>query len=199
MRSIFDTPVLTPLLRWCARLGLRLSGWQLQAEVDFTPPAVCIGAPHTSNWDCLLLLALALELRLKVCWLGKDSLFRFPFGGLMRWLGGIPINRAERCNQVQRSAEFLRENPDLLLCVAPEGTRRKVERWRSGFYHIAHLAGVPILLAVLDADARTVRVRGVFTPSGDAEREIAEIQRFYCGYRGIIHANTCELPESPQA
>jgi 1-acyl-sn-glycerol-3-phosphate acyltransferase len=199
MRSIFNTPLLTPLLRRIARLGLRLSGWRLQADIALAPPAVCVGAPHTSNWDCLLLLALALELRLKVCWLGKDSLFRFPFGALMRWLGGIPINRSERSNQVQRSAEFLRAHPELFLCVTPEGTRRKVEGWKSGFYHIAHQAGVPILLTVLDADTRTVQVRGLYHPSGDAEREIAEIQHVYSGYNGIIRANTCELPQSPQA
>src|SRR5690606_39475950 len=119
MRSIFNTPVVTPVLRFLAKCGLSAAGWRLEGDLRPQPPLVLIGAPHTSNWDCLLLVALALQLHVKVCWLGKNTLFRFPFGPLMRWLGGIPINRSERSNQVERTVQFMRENRDLLLCVTP--------------------------------------------------------------------------------
>ncbi|HWK54164.1 MAG TPA: 1-acyl-sn-glycerol-3-phosphate acyltransferase [Hyphomicrobiales bacterium] len=194
MTSIFDTPLLTPCLRQLARGALALSGWKIEPHPPLQPPFVFIGAPHTSNWDCLLLVALSLDLELQACWLGKDSLFRFPLGGLMRWLGGIPIDRSHPCNQVELCATYLRAHPRKALCVTPEGTRRPVQRWKTGFYHIARQADVPILLTVLDAESRTVRLRGWYHPSGEDEREILEIQQFYRGIRGIIPANTTELP-----
>jgi 1-acyl-sn-glycerol-3-phosphate acyltransferase len=195
MRTIYNTPVVTHLLRLVAKLGLRLTGWKLESPGDIKPPMVLIGAPHTSNWDCLLLVVLALELRVTVCWLGKHTLFRWPLGGFMRWVGGIPVNRTERSNQVERTAQFLRDHPDILLCVTPEGTRRKVERWKSGFYYISYLSGAPMLLTAIDADARYVRMPGTFVPTGDAEREIPAIQQLYRGYTGIVRENTFELPE----
>lgn len=195
MSNLFTTPVLTPLLRLAARGVLRLTGWQANVTQAPRPPYVFIGAPHTSNWDFPLMLAAVLLLGQDARWLGKDSLFKPPFGGLMRWLGGIPVDRSSPHNLVGRMAAVLKENPGMILCVPPEGTRKKVERWRTGFYYIALEAGIPIVMTVLDAETRQIRILGHHTPTGDAEREIREIQSKYRGFRGLIPENAFELPD----
>lgn len=195
MSHLFTTPVVTPLVRMLAGLGLRLCGWQLDLGQPPPKPFVFIGAPHTSNWDFPLMLAAVLALRSDARWLGKDSLFRPPFGGVMRWLGGIPVDRSSPHNLVAQMASFIREHPDVILCVPPEGTRKKVDRWRTGFYFIALEARIPIVMTVLDADTRTIRNLGHFQPQGNADYEILEIQRKYHGFRGIIPENTFELPD----
>lgn len=195
MASVFNTPVLTPLLRAVATLGLRLSGWKLDLAQMPHPPFVFIGAPHTSNWDFVLMLCAVLHLRLNTRWLGKDSLFRPPFGGLMSWLGGIPVDRSRSNNVVQQTARRFQHDPDLAICIPPEGTRKKVANWKTGFYFIALEAGVPIAMTVIDAENRQIRFLGTYYPTGDAEREIREIQRNYRGYRGLIPENAFEVLE----
>lgn len=193
MASAFRTPVLTPCLRTLARLGLRLGGWQVDIRPPVAPPYVFIGAPHTSNWDFLLMVATLLDLGLDARWLGKDSLFRYPIlRGLLLWLGGIPTDRTKVGNQVAQAAQLLRDHPGLVLCVAPEGTRRKVARWRSGFWHIASQAGVPVLLGVIDAPAKRLRLLGLHQPAGDADAEIAQIRRHYRSHPGLIPANASD-------
>ncbi|MEY3661041.1 MAG: 1-acyl-sn-glycerol-3-phosphate acyltransferase [Pseudohongiellaceae bacterium] len=195
MSSVFTTPLLAPALRSLARVGLRATGWKILVADLPRPPFVFIGAPHTSNWDFPLLLAAILVLRLDARWLGKDTLFRAPFGGLMRWLGGIPVDRSQPQNLVASTARLLQQHPELVVCIPPEGTRRRVERWRTGFYYIAAEAGVPIQMTVIDGEARCIRLLGTWHPGGDADREIREIQRLYRGFRGLIPENTFELPE----
>ena len=195
MSNVFTTPFLTPFLRRIARAGLHLAGWRTNLSEAPPPPFVFIGAPHTSNWDFPLMLAAVLALEHDARWLGKDSLFRPPFGGLMRWLGGIPVDRSSPHNLVGSMATFFKQNPGLILCVPPEGTRKKVGRWRTGFYYIALEAGIPIVMTVLDAENRQIRILGHHTPAGDAEREIREIQGRYRGFRGLIAKNAFELPD----
>ena len=195
MSNVFTTPFLTPFLRRIARAGLHLAGWRTNLSEAPPPPFVFIGAPHTSNWDFPLMLAAVLALQHDARWLGKDSLFRPPFGGLMRWLGGIPVDRSSPHNLVGSMATFFKQNPGLILCVPPEGTRKKVGRWRTGFYYIALEAGIPIVMTVLDAEERQIRILGHHTPAGDAEREIREIQGRYRGFRGLIAKNAFELPD----
>ena len=195
MSNVFTTPFLTPFLRRIARAGLHLAGWRTNLSEAPPPPCVFIGAPHTSNWDFPLMLAAVLALEHDARWLGKDSLFRPPFGGLMRWLGGIPVDRSSPHNLVGSMATFFKQNPGLILCVPPEGTRKKVGRWRTGFYYIALEAGIPIVMTVLDAEERQIRILGHHTPAGDAEREIREIQGRYRGFRGLIPENAFELPD----
>lgn len=200
MSSAFRTPVLTPCLRAVARFGLRASGWQVDIHPPVQPPYVFIGAPHTSNWDFLLMVAALLHLGLDARWLGKDSLFRYPIlRGLLLWLGGIPTDRSKAGNQVAQAARRLRDDPGLVLCVAPEGTRRKVARWKSGFWHIARAAEVPILLAVIDAPARRLCLLGVHRPGDDADAEIAQIRRQYRPYPGLKPANASDyVPDQPR-
>ena len=193
MSSVFTTPVLTPGLRAVARNLLRAGGWKVEPGAHLRPPFVFIGAPHTSNWDFVLLIAAMLDLGLDARWLGKHTLFRFPFGGLMRWLGGIPVNRKRAHNSVADIVAAFARDPHLIICISPEGTRKKVDRWKTGFYRIAHGAGVPIMLTVIDAERKSLRLLDVFHPSGNLERELPQIQRHYVGFRGLRPENSFEF------
>lgn len=195
MSSVFTTPVVTPILRGLAKALLRLCGWKIEFADHARPPFVFIGAPHTSNWDFLLLVAAMLVLRIDARWMGKHTLFRFPFGGVMRWLGGIPVNRSRAHNRVADIVAAFAKDPSLVVCIPPEGTRKKVERWKTGFYRIAHGAGVPILMTVIDAEARSLRLLGVFHPSGDIDRDLPLIQRRYLGFRGLRPENAFDFPD----
>ena len=165
---------------------LRLTGWRIEGAL---PPdyakAVVIGAPHTSNWDLPYTLMAAFALRAQVYWMGKHSLFRFPFGALMRWLGGIAVNREKSTDMVAASAKALREAPgSLYLVVSPEGTRSKTRYWKTGFYYIARQAGVPIVMAYIDSANKRVGVGPVFNPTGDVEADMQAIKAFYAPFKG---------------
>jgi 1-acyl-sn-glycerol-3-phosphate acyltransferase len=184
--TIFDTPVVNTLLRAASRLFLHATGWTIVGELPAQAhKSVLIAAPHTSNWDLPYTLMLAFALRLRVVWMGKSSLFRAPFGGLMRWLGGIPVNREQSSNVVAVSAQAMRdaEGP-MQLVVPPEGTRGKTRHWRTGFYFIAQQAGVPIVLAFVDYGRKVGGLGPVFEPTGDVDSDMARIKAFYAPIQG---------------
>lgn len=172
------------LTRWLGRTVLAAMGWRLRGAVPDHPRLIAIGAPHTSNWDFVLVMATAFALGVEIHWLGKHTLFRPPTGWLMRRLGGIPVDRGVSSGVVARSAEEVRTREQMFLCIAPEGTRGLVRRWRTGFYHIAREAGVPILLCYLDNRRRTVGFGPVLTPSGDLAADMDSIRKFYRRFRG---------------
>ncbi|MBS0660768.1 MAG: lysophospholipid acyltransferase family protein [Verrucomicrobia bacterium] len=177
--TIFDTPVVTPLLRLLARLLLRLAGWKL---ADGPPPAdkyVLIAAPHTSNWDAPLMLAMALKLGLKLNWFVKDAFFKPPWGPLCRWLGAIGVDRSQRTNLVGQAIERFERSERLTLAVPPEGTRGKSKYWKSGFYYIALGAKVPISLGYLDYGRRVGSAGRLFHPTGDIQADMAVIRQTY--------------------
>ena len=162
-----------------ARWFLRLSGWEAEGAKPVANRFVLIAAPHTSNWDLAFLLALAAGFDLRVSWMGKHALFRPPFGWLMRRTGGIPIVRHQRGDMVAQAARRFASAEKLALVVPAEGTRRHVTHWKSGFYHIARMANVPIVLGYLDYSRR----RGGFGPaiqaSGDVGADMDKIRAFY--------------------
>lgn len=188
-RTVFNTPVLTPLLRILASGILKLIGWKSAGSPPDCRKFVLIGAPHTSNWDFPIMLLAVLKLRLRLHWMGKDSLFTFPFGYLMRWLGGIPIDRSRSNNTVDQIVRLYREQPELIVLVPPEGTRKRVKQWKTGFYHIANNADVPILMGYLDAARKEAGLADFFEPSGDIDKDMVEIRRFYAGKTGIRPEN----------
>lgn len=188
-RTLLTTPVLAPLCHHIAVLMARLTGWKIVCQQPNLKKAVFIGAPHTSNWDFLVMLMAILIWRLDMRWIGKHTLFIGPFGPLMRWLGGIPLNRQGSTNFVDQMIEHFNNNERLLLVIAPEGTRAPVERWRSGFYHMAHGAGVPIVLSYIDYRKREAGIELIELPSGDAEQDIARYQRIYAQKTGKHPAN----------
>jgi len=154
-----------------------------------------IAAPHTTNWDLPITLALTFVFRIKVYWMGKDTIFRWPFGTLMKWLGGIPVDRSKTHNIVEQSVSAFQKNDHLVMIVPPEGTRKKVRYWKTGFYHIAHGAGVPIVLGYLDYARKTGGIGPVVWPSGDIDADMKIIQTFYAGITGKYpdDFNTAEI------
>ena len=184
--TIFDTPLINTCLRWLSIGFLRLTGWKV---VGSLPPdaakCVLIAAPHTSNWDLPYTLMVAFALRLNVFWIGKSSIFRPPFRGVMMWLGGIPVDRSQNNNLVAASsAAISRAAGPLQLIVPPEGTRSNTRYWKTGFYYIAQGAGVPIVLAFLDYEKKVGGLGPVFQPTGDIEVDMLAIKAFYAGVKG---------------
>jgi 1-acyl-sn-glycerol-3-phosphate acyltransferase len=167
-----------------ANLILKLFGWRAVGSLAGQPKCVIVVAPHTSNWDFPVLMLMAITLRLKVAWMGKHTLFRPPFGPIMRWLGGLPIDRSARHNMVEQAVESFRTHDRLLLAIPPEGTRKRAPYWRSGFYHIALGAQVPIALAFADYRRKVGGIAGMIMPSGDIDADMALIRDFYSGIIG---------------
>ena len=178
-RTIFDTPGITVLGRIWARIFLFFIGWKKEGALPEPQKYVMIAAPHTSNWDLPVMLALGFLLRGKLFWMTKDSVFRWPFGGFFKWLGGIPIDRSKTNGVVGQCIELFEKHDTLILAVPPEGTRKKVRAWKTGFYHIANGAHVPIALGYLDYGRKRGGVAKLFHPTGDYDTDVAEIQKFY--------------------
>ncbi|KIV73430.1 acyltransferase [Pseudomonas sp. 1D4] len=160
----------------------RLMGWRIEGQLPPLDKFVVIGAHHTSNWDFVLFIAAKFILRLNARWFGKHSIFRWPFGALMRYWGGIPIRRHLKLNTVEQAIEAFAEHRQFILVLSPEGTRRKVERWKSGFYHIACGAGVPIVPAALDFQHRRIVIGAPFQPTGNEEADLRQLLAFYRPY-----------------
>ncbi len=183
--TLFNTRWLQRLLQPLASLLMRLSGWQLVGPVPTQTRYVLIAAPHTSNWDFVLMLLAVLKAGIDLHWMGKHSLFGAPFGGLMRWLGGIAIDRRKANNVVSQMVDQFAQRDQLILLITPEGTRSQVERWKTGFYQIACGANVPIVLGYVDGDKHTIGFGDVFIPSGDIDIDLPKIQARYAGLRGV--------------
>lgn len=172
-----EPPVSRPFY-WLGRLILGVGRWKL-VDGPMPPKAVIVGAPHTSNWDGIIALSAAYVLGLRFRWLGKQSLFDSPLAPLMRATGGIPIDRTRRKSIVDQVAEQFAAHERFYVIITPEGTRRRVPYWKSGFYHIAQTAGVPLMLSILDFGRREVGVGRILMLSGDIDADMAQIREFY--------------------
>jgi 1-acyl-sn-glycerol-3-phosphate acyltransferase len=185
-RTIFETPIVNTLLRGFSVGFLKLSGWKIEGSLPpGTDKCVLIAAPHTSNWDLPYTLMVCFVLRLNVYWMGKQQIFKPPFGAIMKWLGGIPVQREKSSNLVASSVEAIKAaDGPLALIVPPEGTRSKTRYWKTGFYWIAVGAEVPIVMAYMDYAQKRSGLGPVFEPSGDVEADMAAIKAFYAPIRG---------------
>jgi 1-acyl-sn-glycerol-3-phosphate acyltransferase len=185
-RTIFTTPVVNTLLRGLSLAFLKLTGWKVEGSLPpDCPKCVLIAAPHTSNWDLPYTLMVGFALRLNLYWMGKESIFRPPLGGVMRWLGGISVDREKSTNLVAASVDALRAaDGRVQLTVPPEGTRSKTRYWKTGFYHIAQGAQVPIVMAYMDYSRKVSGLGPVFHPTGDIERDMETIKAFYAPFKG---------------
>jgi 1-acyl-sn-glycerol-3-phosphate acyltransferase len=148
------------------------------------PKYVLIAAPHTSNWDFIFLLAFAWYYGVEISWLGKREMFRWPFGGFFERLGGIPVARASSGNMVDRMKDQFDAHERLCLVVPVEGTRSYVDYWKSGFYHIARAAGVPIVMSYLDYPRKLGGFGAALMPTGDIPVDMDAIRAFYDGKQG---------------
>ena len=165
--------------RTIGRIILRLSGWGYEGLAPSAPRCVLIAAPHTSNWDFVYMMAMAWSLGVRLSWMGKNSLFVFPLGILFRALDGVPIRRDLRANLVDQCVARFAAEKTLLLAVPAEGTRQRGTVWRSGFYHIARKAEVPIVLGYLDYSRKRGGLGPEVRPSGDARADMDRLRAFY--------------------
>ena len=176
-----DKPTLSQTL---ANAILCALGWRVQVTWPSTNKYVLIAAPHTSNWDFIYMLLFKFATGLNPHWVGKDSMFRWPWGGLWNRIGGIPVNRRSRNNFVDQMIEAFRQRDEMILVISPEGTRSKVGYWKSGFYYIALGAGVPIVLGFLDFGRKVGGIGLAIMPTGDIQADFTFIRNFYAGMKG---------------
>jgi 1-acyl-sn-glycerol-3-phosphate acyltransferase len=169
---------------------LRLGGWRVEGRPPVAPKYVLIAAPHTSNWDFLWVLTFAGYYGVRIRWIGKHTLFRPPFGWLMRALGGIPVQRGRRQSLVREMAAALDAAGSMCLVVPVEGTRARVTHWKSGFYHIARSAGVPIVMGYLDYGGKRGGFGPALVPSDDVVRDMDALRAFYADKTGKHPENT---------
>ncbi len=167
------------MLKWLGRNFLRLFGWDTEGGRPVESRYVLIAAPHTSNWDLPFMMAMAWAYEMKISWMGKHALFSQPHGWFFRWLGGIPIHRETRNNRVDQMAQEFANRDEFFLIVPAEGTRSYTANWKSGFYHIARNANVPIVMGYLDFSRKRGGFGPALFPSGDLTQDMNQIRAFY--------------------
>ena len=188
--TVLDRPQVGGFAAWVGARLLSAAGWKVVLAQPVPERCVVIFYPHTSNWDTVIGLCVRFMTGLSIRFAGKDSLFRTPVIGplLFRW-GGVPVNRRERTGFIDAmSARFLRPGV-FRLAIAPEGTRSRTEFWKSGFYHLAREANVPLALGYIDYPAREVGVGGYVELTGDPVTDMARLRAFYGDKRGRYPAN----------
>ena len=171
---------------YVGRAYLKALGWETEGELPDDAKAVLIAAPHTSNWDLPHMLAVAWVFRLRLRWMGKHTIFKGMAGPFMRWLGGLPVDRRASHGVVQQVADHFKASDQIILAIAPSGTRKRTEHWKSGFYHIASQADVPILCGFLDFKRKVAGVGPAIQPSGDIQADMDKIRAFYEGMEGLF-------------
>lgn len=169
-----------------AKVGWKISGWKHVSTVTPPPgqPTLLIGAPHTSNWDFIFMLGIVWELKITTKFLGKDSLFKRPFGFVMRLLGGIPVNRSKPHGLVKEIIAQTKKDNSFSLVVTPEGTRGSGLYWKSGFYRIALETGMSIILGYVDRTTKTSGLGVMFTPTGNMTEDMNFVREFYADKSG---------------
>lgn len=165
--------------RGFGRAFLAAFGWRLVDDFPDVPKAVVIGGPHTSNWDGIFTFAAMMQIGLDAHLMIKASAVQGVHGPVLRWMGALPIDRSKAGDVVEQSVEQFRAHEKFAIVVAPEGTRRGAEQWKSGFYRIAHAAGVPIVLATANYEKKEIAFPAVFHPTGDVQGDIRQIQTYY--------------------
>jgi len=158
-------------LLWCL-------GWKAQGVIPDVKKLVLIVAPHTSNWDFVVGVACYLAYGLRASWFGKHTIFRWPFGYFLSWLGGIPVKRSSRHGFVDQLVDRFKKSDGMVLALSPEGTRKKTE-WKKGFYYIALGADVPILLVSLDFPSKTLEFGPIVRPDGNYQAQLEEMMAYF--------------------
>ncbi len=178
------------LTRWIGDVILKAMGWSLHGELPNLKKAIIIGGPHTSNWDFCLAMGSMLSVGLKFSWMMKKEAFFWPLGGLWKALGGIPIDRGSKIDVIGQVKEAFEANDKVWLGITPEGTRSKVERYKTGYLRIAKGLGVPLFIVGIDAANKRVVLDKLWHPTGEVETENTAIQTYMeSTYLGINKKN----------
>ena len=163
---------------------LKIMGWRIEGEIPNLPKFLAIAAPHTTNWDFVLGMATLMAMNIRVHWLGKDAIFTWPIRYVWKWLGGRPVDRSKAHGVVDQIVQMFKDEPQFILGLSPEGTRKNMPKWRSGFYHIATGAQVPILMAYFDFDHKVLGIGPLFHPTGDLDKDMVAMQNYYKPFSG---------------
>lgn len=180
----------TRLLQAFGRFMLRLQGWKITGVVPNEPKLVVVLAPHTSNWDFTIAASVWLALDLRLSYMMKKEAFFWPLKGFFMNIGGIPVDRRRPQHVIRQAVNWFRDHEGVWLGLTPEGTRKKVKTWKTGFLRIAHEADVPILLVGLDAATRSIRLDKVIRANGSHSEQAAEIREYMnAKFTGINSSN----------
>jgi 1-acyl-sn-glycerol-3-phosphate acyltransferase len=174
----------SPFWRWIGRTVLGLFGWRIEGDLPNLTKFVIAVAPHTSNWDFVFGASTMFALDIRLAFIGKHTIFVWPFSTVLRWMGGIPIDRSAAQGVVAESVRAFRDAGERVLVIAPEGTRSRVDHFRTGFLHIARGAGVPVVLVALDYGNKCVRLGPRIDPGEDVEADRERVEAYYRPIRG---------------
>jgi len=170
--------------QFVGRKIVRVLGWKVIGEVPDVPKAIFIAAPHTSNWDAFWMIVTAHAMGIRLSWMGKKSLFKFPLGIVLKGLGGVSVDRSKSNDTVKEIATEFERRRGMYLAIAASASRRKKDYWRSGFYHIATEAKVPLLCGCVDYGRKEVGILGVVEVTGDLAADMDKIRKLYEGRQG---------------
>lgn len=181
-----------------ARFVLKLIGWKVEYKLPDSPKFILIAAPHTSNWDLPIMLLISIVIGIQLHWVAKDTLFKGWFGKYLRWLGGVPVNRKSRTNFTEQVVTIFNSSDELIIVIAPEATRSRAEHWKTGFYHIAKGAKIPVALGFLDYKRKVGGIGPSFIPGGDIKTDFEMIDVFYKNITGLKPANFGPVIPTPK-
>lgn len=176
---LMENKIFKRLVHVLGKTALFLMGWHTKGKMPDLKKCILVAAPHSTNWDFVFFLLIVFKLGIPSFWMGKAAMFIHPFKGLLKQLGGIPVDRSSRHNLVDLMAKQIRKSDRMILTIAPSGTRRQVGQWKTGFYHIAVQAKIPIVCGFIDYPTKTGGIGPVFFPTGNADQDICRIQDFY--------------------
>ncbi len=172
------------LLQKIGKFFLTITGWKFKGDIPRSDRIILVAGPHTSNWDFLLALAFIFGLNLNVFWIGKHTLFKNGFSKIMRKLGGIPVDRASPELLMNEVSYIVKKQQGVIIAISPEGTRKKVERLKSGFLRIAKTTNSQILLAGIDFESKLIHLGKLFQPSGNTESDFLNVHNYFRQFKG---------------
>ena len=172
------------LLQKIGKFFLTITGWKFKGDIPRSDRIILVAGPHTSNWDFLLALAFIFGLNLNVFWIGKHTLFKNGFSKIMRKLGGIPVDRASPELLMNEVSHIVKRKQGVIIAISPEGTRKKVERLKSGFLRIAKTTNSQILLAGIDFESKLIHLGKLFQPSGNTESDLLNVHNYFRQFKG---------------
>ena len=172
--------------QWIGRTVLKSMGWKVAGSIPNEKRILIVAAPHTSNWDFVIGMGALLGLNAKIRWIGKHTLFKPGISWFFRWLGGIPVNRKNPASLIEDVSNMIKKDRGLMIGVAPEGTRKKINRWKTGFLRIAKTTQSKILFISIDAPSKTIKIAStLFTPTEDKENDLEYVKSYFRNFKGI--------------
>jgi len=172
--------------QWIGRVVLKSMGWKVAGSIPNEKRILIVAAPHTSNWDFVIGMGALLGLNAKIRWIGKHTLFKPGISWFFRWLGGIPVNRKNPASLIEDVSNMIKKDRGLMIGVAPEGTRKKINRWKTGFLRIAKTTQSKILFISIDAPSKTIKIAStLFTPTEDKENDLEFVKSYFRNFKGI--------------